>query len=41
MRQTLARRSVKNLKQHLLEMPEGGDDADFRVARGRARRVDL
>jgi antitoxin FitA len=41
LRQTLARRPVKNLKQHLLEMPEGGDEVDFRVARGRARRVDL
>jgi hypothetical protein len=30
-----------NLKEHLLRMPDQGDDTDFAVRRPRARRVNL
>ena len=31
----------KTFKQHLLEMPDTGEDADFRRPKARQRRVDL
>jgi plasmid stability protein len=41
LREALLRRPQQDLKQHLLEMPDAGNDADFARPRGRARRVEL
>lgn len=41
LRQALLREPTRDLKQHLLAMPDVGDDADFARPRGRARRVKL
>jgi antitoxin FitA len=41
LRQALLRPPARDLKQHLLAMPDAGDDADFARPRGRARRVEL
>jgi plasmid stability protein len=41
LREALLRRPQRDLKQHLMEMPDAGNDADFARPRGRARRVEL
>jgi len=41
LREALIRRRGPSLKDHLLAMPDAGEDADFAVARDVARRVDL
>jgi plasmid stability protein len=41
LQEVLVRRPRQDLKQHLLVMPDAGDDADFARPRGRARRVEL
>lgn len=41
LREALVRRGGKSLKQHLLEMPDVGEDADFEAPRPNARRVEL
>ncbi len=41
LRATLLRQPSTSLKEHLLAMPEVGDDADFELPRKAARRVDL
>jgi len=40
LREALLGRRSASLKQHLLRMPDAGDDKDFRVRREPARRVD-
>ena len=41
LRAALQPRPAGSLKQHLLAMPEVGDDADFAIQRSRPRRVKL
>jgi len=41
LREVLLRRPEPSLKEHLLRMPDVGDDGDFLVPRLPARRVDL
>lgn len=41
LRAALLRRPSKSLKQHLLDMPDVGDDTDFESRRPAARRVEL
>jgi len=41
LRAALKKRTSKTFKEHLLAMPNVGDDADFEIARPRARRVTL
>ena len=41
LRQALAKRTAADFKEHLLAMPDVGDDSDFQVRRDRARRVDF
>ena len=41
LRKALLRRPGRSLKEHLLAMPDVGDDADFEPARDVARRVEL
>lgn len=41
LRAALQPRPAMSLKQHLLAMPDVGDDADFAIKRSRARRVTL
>jgi plasmid stability protein len=41
LRAALRPRPAASLKQHLLSMPDVGDDADFEIERSRARRVRL
>jgi plasmid stability protein len=41
LRDALSRGTAIDLKQHLLAMPAVGRDREFRVRRGRARRVEL
>jgi antitoxin FitA len=41
LRMALTKGQGGNLKQHLLRMPDLGEDKDFEVRRGRARRVSL
>ena len=41
LRAALQPRSSRSLKDHLLGMPDVGDDADFAIQRPRARRVTL
>lgn len=41
LREALLERPAGDFKQHLLAMPQGGHDSDFRIPRKRARRVDL
>lgn len=41
LRTALQPRSAVSLKDHLLAMPDVGDDADFVIKRSRARRVRL
>lgn len=41
LRASLLNRQNRNLKQHLLEMPDVGDDLDFEVPRSAARDVEL
>ena len=41
LRTALLPRPAGSLKQHLLAMPELGDDADFAIPRSRPRRVKL
>ena len=41
LREALQNRPGGDFKQHLLAMPDVGGDDDFRIPRGRARRVDL
>ena len=41
LRAALSRQPSTSLKEHLLAMPEVGDDADFELPRTAARRVDL
>jgi plasmid stability protein len=40
LREALLRRSSRSLKEHLLAIPDAGDDADFEVPRRAARRVE-
>jgi antitoxin FitA len=41
LREALLRRPTEDLKQHLLGMPDFGDDRDFTPPRGRSRRIEL
>lgn len=41
LRAALQRRVSASLKEHLLAIPEVGDDSDFAIKRSRARRVTL
>ena len=41
LRAALLRRPSTSLKDHLLAMPDVGDDTDFEVQRQASRRVDL
>ena len=41
LREVLLGRSRRDLKQHLLAMPDVGEDADFETPRSSARTVDL
>jgi plasmid stability protein len=41
LRRHLMKRPRRNLKSHLLAMPDAGEDRDFEVERSAARRVDL
>jgi plasmid stability protein len=41
LREALLRRPSTSLKDHLLAMPDVGDDADFEFQRRATRRVDL
>jgi plasmid stability protein len=41
LRAALLEKHDRNLKQHLLAMPDVGEDADFQIPRSPARRVDL
>ena len=41
LREALLKRGSGRLKAYLLAMPNVGDDADFELPRGRARRVKL
>lgn len=41
LRAALLRQPSKSLKEHLLAMPDSGEDADFDLPRQAARRVDL
>lgn len=41
LRDALLRRPAASFKEHLLAMPDAGDDEDFAPPRSRARRVDL
>jgi antitoxin FitA len=41
LREALLRRPTEDLKQHLLGMPDLGDDRDFASPRRRSRRIEL
>lgn len=41
LREALLRKPSTSLKDHLLAIPDAGDDADFEVERRAARRADL
>jgi plasmid stability protein len=41
LRTALQPRSSESLKEHLLEMPDVGEDSDFAIKRSRSRRVTL
>lgn len=41
LREALLRTPTRSLKEHLLAIPDVGDDADFAVERPAARHVDL
>jgi plasmid stability protein len=41
LREALQRRPTKDFKQHLLAMPDVGDDRDFEIPRRRGRTVRL
>jgi plasmid stability protein len=41
LREALLRAPSRSLKEHLLALPDFGDDADFEIERPAARRVDL
>jgi plasmid stability protein len=41
LREALLRRAQTSLKDHLLAMPDVGNDADLEIERGAARRTDL
>ena len=41
LRTALQPRSSGSLKEHLLEMPDVGEDSDFAIKRSRSRRVTL
>jgi antitoxin FitA len=41
LREALLRRPQQDLKQHLLAMPDAGDDRDFNRPRRRSRRIEL